>query len=243
MAARISSSLCSGLLSIGPPWSSAVRHLTLRDNSPSCPRRTGLGRQAPLSSLQAPASELPGRNTLRASRPPPGCDTLGAVASGLHPRSIRVAPTPVPGATRLQHSTRAARSSESLCASGIGRRPPEPAELAANGPKNRRQTPPPMHQECMSWGEWGNVSAFQHLPLTGDSPAAVNWSVETPGVSSRARCLEARKPTYRSRPFLGVNHVNHGGAGDVNILQHAGSAPNGPKTLHLEHLGFSRVES
>ena len=58
---------------------------------------------APLGGLQATASEHPGRNTLLASRPPPGCDTLGAVASGLQPRSIRVAPTPVPGATRLQH--------------------------------------------------------------------------------------------------------------------------------------------
>src|ERR687897_2592215 len=38
---------------------------------------------APLGGLQATASRRPGRNTLRASRPPPDCDTLGAVASGL----------------------------------------------------------------------------------------------------------------------------------------------------------------
>src|SRR5215212_5194316 len=74
---------------------------------------------APSSALLAAASGRPGCNTLRASRPPPGCNTLA----------------------------KASRDRESLCASGIGRRPWFVEAPAANVPKNRRQTPPLLSSE------------------------------------------------------------------------------------------------
>jgi hypothetical protein len=97
---------------------------------------------ATVDGAQRPSAPLAGCNTLRGSRPPPGCDTLGPlqpgcipVASGLHPPPYR----PPPGCDTFKRS---GRNRGTLCASGIDRRPRLVRTPAANSSKNRRQTPP-----------------------------------------------------------------------------------------------------